>query len=677
LVSATDIKAAIVIGATQAQTQGLKPALSSDQKVQRSLVWLVVLYLLVTLVLPLTMVFVKAMQTYQFAVADIAVSMQRDDQWSEPRSLATWLQDGQDQLNREPSERSREQITKIIPKSERRDVQMFALQDNSAHGGLLLIEGNLSEPGQRVEIEPSRLSSVQIKPVMHYSLGNFNTYFSNPVLTQSIGNSIWVAVLVVLIVIPLAFAFAYGLTRTCMPLKSSFRLIATIPVLIPSLLPGIGLVYLFGEQGILKSWLMGESLYGPIGIVMASAFFTFPHALIIMVIALSTTDQRLYEAAQVLGASKWRTFRMVTIPGARYGIVSAIFVVFTLVITDFGVPKVVGGDFNVLALDIYKQVVGQQNFQIGAVVSLILLLPSVLAFTVDRINARKQVALMSAKAVPYVPQRDLLRDFSVTTICALISIYILGLLLMCQAAAVIKFWPYDLSISFRHFEFDRMDGGGWRSFYNSLFMAACAATIGGALIFLGAYLTEKMRASNVMRATLHMMAMIPMAVPGMVLGLAFIFFFNNPENPLYFLYGTMAILVINTISHLYTVPHISAVTALKQLDAEFESVAMSLKQPFWRSMTRVTVPVCAPALGEIWLYIFVNAMTTVSAVVFLYSPTTQLASVAVLNMDDAGDIAPAAAMGMMIFYSNVMARLIYYGIIARYFRKGQRWRATS
>lgn len=654
-----------------------KPKLVNDQRIQQTLVLIIVLYLLVTLVLPLSFVFVKAMQTYQFTPAQITISMQKDGQWSELRTLASWLQLSGYRMNPAPSERSREQITKIIPKPDREGVDLFRVQDNSSTGEMLLVGGNLSTAGQQFEIEPNRLGSVQIKPVMQYSLGNFATYFSNAVLTESIGNSLLIAVLVVLIVIPLAFTFAYGLTRTRMPFKGPLRLVATVPVLIPSLLPGIGLVYLFGEQGALKHWLMGESLYGPIGIVMASVFFTFPHALIIMVIALSTSDQRLYEAANVLGASKWRTFRMVTIPGARYGIVSAVFVVFTLVITDFGVPKVVGGDFNVLALDIYKQVVGQQNFQIGAVVSLILLLPSVLAFVVDRINARKQVALVSAKAVPFQPQPDWLRDLLVAGVCLLVAAYILGLLLMCQAAALIKFWPYDLSPTLRHYEFDRMDGGGWQSYYNSLMMAGLSATFGVVLIFIGAYLTEKMRSFSRVRSLLHFMAMIPMAVPGMVLGLAFIFFFNDPTNPLYFLYGTMAILVVNTINHLYTVPHISASTAIKQMDPEFESVAVSLKQPFWRMLGRVTVPVCAPAIGEIWLYIFVNAMTTVSAVVFLYSPTTQLASVAVLNMDDAGDIAPAAAMGMMIFYSNVMARLIYYGVINKRFGRSQLWRQAK
>ena len=168
--------------------------------------------------------------------------------------------------------------------------------------------------------------------------------------------------------------------------------------------------------------------------------------------------------------------------------------------------------------------------------------------------------------------------------------------------------------------------------------------------------------------------MLPMAVPGMVLGLSYIFFFNDPANPLNAIYGTMAILVVSTVTHFYTVSHLTALTALNQMDREFEPVAASLKQPFHRLFFRVTVPVSLPAILDISIYLFVNAMTTVSAVVFLYSTQTQLASVAVLNMDDAGDIAPAAAMGMMIFYTNVAARLLH-GIVSRLLlKRSQAWR---
>jgi iron(III) transport system permease protein len=176
------------------------------------------------------------------------------------------------------------------------------------------------------------------------------------------------------------------------------------------------------------------------------------------------------------------------------------------------------------------------------------------------------------------------------------------------------------------------------------------------------------------RGVFHFLAMMPMAVPGMVLGLAYIFFFNNPANPLNFLYGTMAILVVCTISHLYTVPHLTAATALKQMDGEFEAVSMSLKQPFWRTLGRISVPVCFPAMAEVWIYLFVNAMTTVSAVVFLYSSTTTLSSIAVLNMDDAGDVAPAAAMGMMIFYTNAVVRVLHGWAADAVVRRLQTWR---
>jgi iron(III) transport system permease protein len=139
----------------------------------------------------------------------------------------------------------------------------------------------------------------------------------------------------------------------------------------------------------------------------------------------------------------------------------------------------------------------------------------------------------------------------------------------------------------------------------------------------------------------------------------------------------MAILVICTVTHFYTVSHLTAVTALKQMDSEFESVSASLKQPTFKLFSRVTVPVCLPAILDIAIYLFVNAMTTVSAVVFLYSTKTSLASIAVLNMDDAGDIAPAAAMGMMIFYTNIFARVIHLIFSKGVLRRTQAWRNSG
>ena len=508
----------------------------------------------------------------------------------------------------------------------------------------------------------------------YVGLENFRIYFDTPALFASITNSLSVAISATLIVLGIAFVYAYALTRTRMPLRWFFRGVALIPILAPSLLAAISLIYWFGNQGVLKSWLGGGSIYGPVGIIIGSCFWVFPHALMILLTALSTADARLYEAAEALRTPKWRVFWTVTLPGAKYGILSAGFVVFTLVITDFGVPKVIGGRYNVLATDVYKQVVGQQNFEMGAVVSLVLLLPALVAFIADRWVQRKQVALLSARAVPYQPKSEPLRDGLLFIFCTIVAVTLLAMIAMAAYASFVTFWPYNLTLSLKNYNFDVMDGGGWEAYFNSIRMAIYCAIFGTGLIFVGGYLVEKARGVSWLRTLLQLAAMLPLAVPGLVLGIAYIFFFNHPDNPLGFLYGTMGILVICTIVHFYTVSHLTCLTALKQLDPEFEAVSLSLKTPVWRTVGKVTLPVCLPALLDVGSYLFLNAMTTVSAVVFLYSPETMLASVAVLNMDDAGDIAPAAAMAMMIVYTSAVFRILH-ALLARILqRRTQVWR---
>lgn len=516
--------------------------------------------------------------------------------------------------------------------------------------------------------------SVENKDEVFIGLANYIEYFSTPALFLSAGNSLTIALISTFIVLIVAFVYGYALTRTCMPFKWFFKIIALIPLLTPSLLGGISLVYWFGNQGVANGLLFGESIYGPIGITIGSSYWVFPHALMIVITALSITDARLYEAAIALRTSQIRTFFTVTLPGCKYGLISAGFVVFTLVFTDFGVPKVIGGNYNMLATDVYKQVIGQQNFQMGAVVSMVLLVPAVIAFTVDRIVQKKQVALLSARAVPYEPKPDAVRDTSMLIFCSIIAALIICMLGMAQYAALVKFWPYNLELGFSNYDFDVMDGGGWDAFWNSIYMSLYTAVIGTAVIFFGAYLMEKGRGFGAGRTIFHMLAMLPLAVPGLVLGLSYIFFFNNPANPFNFLYGTLGILVIVTITHFYTVSHLTAITALKQMDPEFESVSASLKAPFYKTFFRVTVPVCTPAVLDVSMYLFLNAMTTVSAVIFLYSSDTTLASIAVMNMDDAGDIAPAAAMAMMIAYTCAGARILHVLLTHGLLKHSQAWR---
>lgn len=516
--------------------------------------------------------------------------------------------------------------------------------------------------------------SVQDDAGRFVGLANFVTYFTTPALIASMWNSIFIAVATTLIVLPLAFVYAYALTRSCMKLRGLFSAVALLPILAPSLMPALSLIYLFGNQGMIRGVLMGNSIYGPIGIIIAEVIYCFPFALMILVTALSIADARLYEAARALRASPSRIFFTVTLPGAWYGIVGAAFVVFTLAVTDFGIPKVIGGRFDVLATDVYKQVIGQFNFQMGAVVGLILLTPAVLSFFVDRFVQRRQVALLSARAVPLQPSPDTRFDWTMFGFCAVIALLLVGFFGVAVWASLIKLWPYNLSLTLDNYQFSNFDAAGWESYWNSIRMAAWTAVVGTTVVFIGAWLIEKGRRFLPLRNTIQFVAMLPMAVPGLVLGIGYIFFFNDPRNPLGFIYGTFVILVVNSVAHFYTVGHLTATTALKQMDPEFEAVSASLKVPITRTFARVTVPVCLPAIFDIAIYLFVNAMTTVSAVIFLYGAETKLASIAVVNMDEAGMQSAAAAMATMIMLTSALVKglqvVIGKGVITR----TQAWR---
>lgn len=658
--------------------KNVKLKLGSDDWTMRGFIALIAIYLIIALALPLYTMLSKSFSTYQFDLTgfEFQVSDESGNFSSDTVSAQELNERTRAYADTDLSAGSggRMAVTNFFPDFSFRSPVRYKVRGSD--DSMVFLVGSERHTGSDwLELDSNQFRRVVLRPTASTGLGNFTRYFETPSLVRSIKNSLLISTISTIITVSLAFGFAYALSRSSMRFKGVFRLIAMAPILVPSLLPGIALIYLFGNQGMLKALMMGESIYGPYGIVAGSVFFTFPHAMLIITTALAISDARLYEASVSLGASSWKTFWTVTIPGARYGLISAAFVVFNLVITDFGLPKVIGGQFNMLAVDIYKQVIGQQNFEMGAVVSVVLLFPALIAFSIDRVVQRKQVAMLSSRSVVYQPTTNSRFNWLCFAYCSVIALFIVGILAVCQYAALIRFWPYDLSLSLVNYSFDLMDGGGWGAYRNSIQLASLTALFGTVVVFIGAYMVEKTQGFNTGRSVFQFLAMLPMAVPGMVLGLAYIFFFNNPSNPLNAIYGTMAILVLCTVTHFYTVSHLTAVTALKQMDNEFESVSSSLKKPFYKLFFRVSVPVCLPSILDISIYLFVNAMTTVSAVVFLYSTGTALASVAVLNMDDAGDVAPAAAMGMMIFYTNVVARVVHMILSKGLLKRTQVWRS--
>lgn len=509
-------------------------------------------------------------------------------------------------------------------------------------------------------------------------LENFYHYFGSPALLSSVFNSVWVACAATVITVLLASIYAFALTNVNIKGKGFFKLVAFLPILAPSLLPSLALVYLFGKQGVLKPLLGDMQIYGPIGILISYCFWLFPAILMLMMVSFRSVDQRLIEASLSLGKNIWKTHYHVTLPAIRYGLISASLVAFIYVLTDFGIPKVIGGSFNMMALDVYKQIIGQQNMSMGAVISILLLLPAVFVFIFDRIQSKKRHARFQAfQAKPYVSAPNKKLEVILSLFCGLVSGVILLIIFTAVLASFIQSWPYDLSLTLAHYSFEYVDGGGWAAYFNSVRMALFSTFFGTALIFMVALLTERFKAYPLIKNYVQALVLLPLAVPGLVLGIAYILFFNQQSNPLNVLYGTMTILVISTIVHYYTVPHLTLTNAIKQIPLQLDQAAETLGTSKWKTFWKVYLPMCFPALCDVSVYIFVNAMTTVSAAIFLYSPDTSLAAVAVLNMDDAGDTVAAVAMSILILTTSCVVKLIHWLFTRKIMARSQQWRESA
>ncbi len=475
--------------------------------------------------------------------------------------------------------------------------------------------------------------------------GNYLRIIGTRRFVDLVANSVAMSGLASLITVALAFVFAYATQRCQLAGRGLLTLIAMLPLFAPSLVQAQGLVLLLGRNGVLnRQFGLGIDIYGFWGVVIANVLYAFPLALLILAAALAVGDSRLYESARVMGAKPWRMFWTITLPGARYGLAAAFFVAFSLIMTDFGNPVVIGGDFNVLATEVYNQVIGQANFELGAVIGVVLLTPAILAQIVESRLSARQVQAVSAQSRPLYIRPDSVRDTAFGIAAYLIAGLILLVIGTVFFASFVRLWPYNMSFTLRHYAFDVQNG--LAPLWTSIAVACMAALLGTAMTALAAIVVQKFPS----RATglIVMLALMSSAVPGMVLGLGYVLAFNNPANPLNPLYGTLLLIPILIVYYMHAQGFLITLTSLKQISASFDEAATTLGASRLRTIATVTLPLIWPSLVSVGVLFFMRAMVTLSAVIFIISPTTQVAAVSVLQLSDRGAVNQAAAFSVCI-----------------------------
>lgn len=475
--------------------------------------------------------------------------------------------------------------------------------------------------------------------------------FASEQFAAALGNSVASALVGTIVSLALALAAALSLTRARVRMREAWVVALTLPMLIPSIAHGMGLVYLFGASGIVTRALSASwDIYGMGGIVLGSVMYAFPPAFLMIYDALRYENCSAYDAADIMGIPRRAQLVSITLPYLKKPLISAAFSTFTLIITDYGVPIMVGGKFTTLSVLMYQEVVGRLNIDSGIAIGSALILPAIIAFVVDLTTSGR--ASLSYSTHPMRVDRRPLRDAVSLVFRGALATFLIAPLVAFAVVAFVTKYPVNMAPTLANVA--RAVVFGMPSYWlNSLVIAVLASALGTLLAWFAAYVSA--RTPGRFGKALHLVCITTMAIPGIVLGLSYMLFFRSSP-----LYGTLALLVLVNLVHFFANPYLLAYNALNKLNTSLEAVGQTLAIPRLSMIKDVLMPQTRETLFEMTSYFFVNCMVTISAVSFLTNVAHMPLALLISDFDAQLMIECAALVALVIFVTNVCFKGVFY-----------------
>jgi len=476
---------------------------------------------------------------------------------------------------------------------------------------------------------------------------------------QTLGNTLLLGVTVGILSTVIGFLFAYADAYIKSHFKKLFKVVSILPIISPPFVLALSAIMLFGQFGLITRQLLGinnANIYGFKGIVMVQTMTFFPVAYLLLIGLLKKIDPALEEAARSMGASRWVTFKTVTLPLLLPGIANAFLLTFIEVVADFSNPMVIGGNFSTLATKIYMQAIGNYDMAGGAAIAVVLLSLSILLFALEKFwIEKKSYVTVTGKASR---ERDVITEkhivWPIDIACLLITIFVLSFYVLVPIGGIFKVMGVDYTLTLAHFKY--VFNLGLEPLKDTTLLSIYATPITGILGMIIAFLIVRKR--FVGRSFIEFTSLLAMAVPGTVLGLGYISAYNT--KPL-LLTGTGLIIVIAFIVRSLPVGVRSGVAALQQIDPAIEEAAQDLGANSTKVFVSVTLPLIKTAFFSGLVYTFVRSMTAVSAVIFLITPKYKLLTASILSQVDNGRFGVASA------FSTVLILIVYVAIAIMYF----------
>ena len=492
----------------------------------------------------------------------------------------------------------------------------------------------------------------------HVSTADWQYILKDNVFWEAIKNSLIYTTASAVITTVLALAAAYLLNSASLRKKNLYVIALTLGMLVPTISVGLGLRILFGTNGFIDLLTGVEiEIRGFPGLIMGSVMTSFPATFLILYDALHYEDKGPYDAASIMGIPRSSTFFKLTIPYLRIALISAFFACFTLIFSDYGMPMEIAGKVKTLPMYLYDQFMGSFQYGRGSIAGFVLLVPSIISFVFDLIfkdqSSEKQDRLIKAE-----------KSFSRT---ASVVLVVLCIVLFTPQLAFISLsftqsFPNDLSFTFDHIAniFSNTHGVGLTAYIlNSLELALLTALLGTGFAYLLGYLS--VRQTGRMGKAIDLLALSTIAIPGLVLGIGFIFMFKGTNGTFY---GTILILIVVNIFHFIGSPYLLAKNCLNKINSEYEVIGETLGISKGRIITNVIIPSSATTLVEMFSYFFLNSMITISAVAFLCTYDNQPLSILITTFEKNSNYEMQSVISLIILFLNAAARGLFTGIIA-------------
>ena len=509
------------------------------------------------------------------------------------------------------------------------------------------------------------LASVQVDGA--WTFDGYREIAERRLYRNALVNSLSVGVVVGVLSVALGYLVAFVLTRLDVPGKKLLHYLTILPIVSPPFVSAVSILFLFGFNGLVTRQIFGLndfSIYGFHGVVLSQVFTFAPIAYLSLRGVLASLSPTLEDAALNIGATRWQAFWKVSFPLSLPGIASAFLVVFIESMADFGNPLVLAGAaFPMLAPQAYLEITGSFNLSRGATLAIVLLIPSLTAFAIQRYYlAKRQYITVTGK--PTASTSKIVTPTVKWTLYALVLLFaafVTVFYVVILVGASTKVWGFNYTPTLDHFIY--VFNVGLDSVIDTLLVAIVSTPISGLLGMIVAFLVVRRVFPG--RTALEFGSILSFAVPGTVVGIGYILAFNTP--PL-ILTGTFAILVLCFVFRYVPVGIQSGIAVLRQIDPSIEEAAQNLGADGITTFRKVTLPLIAPAFFSGLVYAFVRAMTAISAAIFLVSANWNLMTVQILNQVGSGRLGVSAAFSVVVIVIVLIAITIISYLVGRWSR---------